>query len=343
MFHLCQVKFFVAVTLFSVGALGAPANLQTQVTTTAANGSLDVTDPLLTQGVPQTGMSMQYTSPTIKGSWTLGAGFTYTKADYSNFLISNRDGTSTSLGDLFDAPEAAGSFNLTYAKGIHQVSATYSQSVGETPFESHSQSLNYDLGFFAGTTTVGLQVAANQTEQPESYFINRDLSMEKRPEVLESFTTSLHWEQIWTDRYKTDLRGFTGSRYADRPRHFGAELRQGFAVSSAVTTRLDLGLIDETHSEALKNERGYFSLNWVEAQVSYEPIYDLILTVAAGVAVEKEEQPDGGRVSQVGTDTWGLMAKYDGRGWSADAGFRSSDSNTGYHAQTVQGNVTWEL
>ena len=135
---------------------------------------------------------------------------------------------------------------------------------------------------------------------------------------------------------------FYGVRSEDRPNHYGLELLNGVGIDESLTFRIHVGLLKERRTE-LKDDRGYFDIQWAEAGVYWEFQYDYSLEVAYGVTIETELFDDSRGDAKVGTDSLSLKFNYKGVGWTLSPSYIFRKTNTGYSSHTIQGGVTWAI
>src|SRR5262249_34250107 len=107
--------------------------------------------------------------------------------------------------------------------------------------------------------------------------------------------------------------------------------------------RVDLGGLRERRNQSLKDEHGFYSVYWAEGQLSFEPIYDFLLSAAYGVTIEKEDVPWQQLVNQVGSDNFSLRASYRGTRWNAALAATQTLTNTSYRSRGLQGEFSWEI
>jgi hypothetical protein len=303
----------------------------------------------LTSAAPQVGSLSAETSvrsPVLPGeNLILSASVTQSKNDYHSTLLMNAEGDSSPLSDRFHGMETSGNVGAEWRAGANSTRLSYGQMLGAgSPYPFLSTSLGESYSFFEGATTAGADWNWNRQKQPLNFFTDpRDFHLKARPEILRSEEFALWMEQILSARWKAQLRVLGGERLEDRPPHLGGEIRSAHSLTERLSLRVDAGALRELRNQALKDERGYFGVYWLEMQASYELIYDLLLKAAAGTTVEREDVPWNGKRTQVGTDTLGLSAAYQGRRWNASLGGLVSFSNTSYRSRTVEGTFAWEL
>ena len=186
-------------------------------------------------------------------------------------------------------------------------------------------------------------MAFNQKEQPASSYIDpRDGSTKERVTELKSFRYELSWNEAFNQKWRMNTIFFYGTRRADRPDHYGAELRNGLGVSDVFTLRLHTGFLNEKKTD-LKDDRGYFHILWAETSLFWEFHFDYSLELSYGLTLEKEDFNDDRGVAKVGTDSYGLKLNYKGLDSIFSLSYIYRATNTNYKSHTFQGGITWSI
>lgn len=332
---------------FAEFASAAPGQIQTSVSSSSTTGSTAV-DATSATGpkVSNISSTVGFRSPGLLDHSTVATvSITNAKNDYTQTTLADKNNQTYILGNTFDKMETTGEGGLEFKTGGHTLSGSISSNLSTSPYAYKAYGLNYNYGFFSGATVVGGGYSWSQQKQPVSFHIDpRDLQFRQRPNQITAQRTELWVEQILSDRWKMQVKAFEGIRLEDRPSHFGGELRQSYAIADRLFSRLDFGAIRESKSDILKDERGRYSIYWGEAQLSYEVIYDFLLTASFGSTLEKETiEWNNGVVNQVGTDTYGLKAGYTGSNFTISIGGQTSRSNTTYRSDSISGDITWQI
>lgn len=343
--RLRQLSFVSLGFLFATSAWALPGELKTRFSSTSTEGQARVGIDLPTERVSRTATTVSGRTPTL---WNEAVAFrgavTTTKNDYSTILLRDRYGTQTRLSDKFDQLETSAEVGADLTIKSHSASVGHSRMLSDSPYSFHAWNAGYNYGFFGGTTIVGVNYTSARQEQPLTYFIDpREFRNRLRPESLTSQRFELFGEQVLTERWKIHVRVFQGARFEDRPKHWGGELRNAYALSDRWYLRLDTGALRERKSELLKDERGRYSVYWAELQVVFEPVYDLLLTAALGTTVEHEDVDWENVRRQIGSDNFSLRASYRGTHWNAALSGTATISNTNYRSRGIQGEFTWEI
>jgi len=289
-------------------------------------------------------------APLFKDSLVLNASATQAKNDYSAVTITGAGGEKTPLSEKFDRAETSVDAGLEWKRHDNTASVSYGQTVSDSPYAFKGLSLGYNRAFFGNTAALGGEYSSGQQKLPVTFFDDPSDSFhsKQRPDSLRTRRSTLWFEQIMTEKWKTHARAFEGGR-SDRPQHLGLEWRNSYALTARWYGRFDVGLLQEQRGQALADERGYFDVYWAEAQAAYEPLFDFLVTVSAGTTVERETIPESRaaaarpRHNQFGLDVYGLKLNYKAKRWSAGVLGQLGTSNTNYRTSYYAGNLIWEI
>lgn len=327
-------------------ALAVIETVSTSISSQSVSGNLD---PGNLQGATQTSrisQSVKMKIEDIKNYFTVNAGLTHATPDYSNYLIETNTGQDVPLSSLPQGQlgdEYSANANLTFSSAQHLATLGWDGSLNPSPFSSQAVSASYIEGFFNKTTLLGVRTRYYEAHQPDSYYIAIDYTTQERPQLLHGNDTALTLSQVLNETWKVGIEASTGQRLEDRPRNVGLTLKQAYALSDRVFTRLELNRINELHSYTLKDERGYFTLSAAELTLSYEPWVDFLASITYGYVVENESDPRTSREVQVGSDQYGIGLKYRKRDWTFElqSGYRLT--NTGLNELNGQGSLSLRI
>ncbi len=343
--------YSLAVLLFPVTLWAAGGQIETRVVTTSTSGAAIVNLQNTAPNVGNLSSSVSLRSPGLLGnSLVLNANATNSKNDYSGVIITSSDGKKSPLSESFDRSESTLEAGAELKRANHTVTVSYGKTITDSPYAFHGYSLAYNKSFYTNATIAGADYYGSQQKSPLTFYDDPSdgFHSKSRPTFTTARRVVLWLEQTLSDKWKTQGRFLEGQR-SDRPQHLGLEWRNSYAVHDRWFTRLDTGFLSEQRGQKLRNERGYFDVYWLEAQLAYEPIYDFLVTLSAGSTVEREEVPwdrdDQGhtRKNQFGLDTFGLRLNYKSNRWNAGLQALSGKSNTSYRSSTYSGNFIWEI
>ena len=338
--------------IVACSAWGAAGQVETRYSSSSTSGSAFV-NPASNSGpkvANQVSVISFRTPGFLKNSLVVTGSVTNTKNDYSAVILTSASGEKTPLSGSFNKLETSAEAGLEWRQGPHTTNLSYAQMLSDSPYPFTAAALSYNRSFYTNSTVLGADYNVSHQNTPKTFFDDPSDSFhsKERPDSLHAHRIVLWYEQILSERYKTQFRWLEGQR-EDRPQHIGLEWRNSYTLLDKVFARVDLGHLSERREQALRNERGYLNVSWAEAQLTYEPIYDLLLTASIGTTVEREDIPwdrdvNGlTRKNQFAADIYGLRLSYKAKRWSAGLQAQSGAANTSYRSSTYSGNFIWEL
>ena len=329
---------------FESAALAETQSVTTLVGLQNISGTIDPANLTGQTQTSQVHQSIQYQIEGVLPGLAVSGAINRVEPDYSSYLTTGRDGTQASLASrVGNSDEYSGSFGMDWNSGPHGASLRWDGALNGSPFAIQSLTAGYVETFYNKTTSIGAKVSVFQLSQPENFFIDSDFVTQARPTLIHGNQASACLEQVLTERWKGDLEFSSGIREEDRPRNLGATIKQGYALTDRLFSQMVLSDIQELRSEALKNERGYFSLRAAELALTFEPVVDLLLSSSYGYVVESESDPRSGREVQVGSDQYGLGVKYRRGAWSYESKAAYRLTNTGLYDLGIEGGLTWRI
>ena len=341
MFKLFTLIFSFLLLGFNSVAIGADGTISLSFVSTNQTGTVDIFRIDSQEKAKSSLLRLDLQAPTLKKYWTLGGSLDIAKKDYSNFLIRNQQGEEIPLSDTFEQEEYTGSVSISYQKGKDSVSGLIAGSLSDSPFSFNAAALSYDRIFLNKKRIIGARVIASSKEQPGSTYIDPStLETKDRPTKLNFNRYELNWNEAFSQNWRLRTTTFYGTRRADRPDHYGLELRNGVGVLDSLTFRVHTGFLNERRTE-LKDDRGYLGSFWAETSLYWEFQYDYSLEAAYGFMMERESFEDSRGSASIGTDSYGLKFNYKGVNWNFFSSYVLRRTNTGYQSHTVQGGITW--
>lgn len=285
--------------------------------------------------------SLEIVSPTLGKIVTLSANTTVTKTNYDEFRTKDISGNLVPLDKTYDGVDEFVAATVSLAPAPYFVSVSYGKTVNPSPFAQNSVTFDSAYQFLYTTATLGFRFDKSESQQPLSYYGVQNLA---RPLKLTREKYTLSYEQIWNDNYKSKLELISGARFEDRPRNLGAEFKNFYAFDAKNSVRADLGMLNESKSEALKSDRGYFKMSWGEVGYQRYISYRWQTSLSYGYLQELEEQnPVNNLTTQLANDLYAAKVAYLGTGWKANMQLESAVANTGARQEAVQGGVQWEM
>ncbi|MDZ4678166.1 MAG: hypothetical protein SGI74_11740 [Oligoflexia bacterium] len=292
--------------------------------------------------VKRTEHTYEYRIQNLGDIASIASSVTVLQPDYSSYIVRDRQGNERRLSEIGKkrTQEYQGMAHLTLATSSHSANLRVTSSLSDSPFKMQKIDLSFEEGFFNKSTLLGVEYSYQQQVQPLSYFIDRDLATKARAVTINTSSIALYYEQIISKKMKNLVKTTSTQRLGERPRNFGIEDRLGYALTRHIYLQGMAGYISEDEQSALHDERGYFNLAKGELAVTYEPIYDLLLSVSYGLLIESEYEPRTDTKTKVGTDQYGLGFQYSYGDWRfqlTGAYYVAQIANGG----SVLGGITW--
>lgn len=266
--------------------------------------------------------------------------------------VENRDLSSVVILDKQQDPvanpqgtEAAVSTTLQmdYLKGDWASKLGMAFPLNSPMYSDREVSADLRRAFAFGTTWLGIDATAVERAGPLNYFVDRDLQVKARPRNSIGVESGVSWEQMYSEIWKSRLRLVTRSLSSERPRSYGFELTHVLAPHPRFFIRPQFSFYRELESQPLLNERGYFMALVSKIEVSFEPIYNLILSAGYALTVEREHDPRIFSREQVGSDQSSLSVTYKKSRSSLQLQATSLTSNRGHKTFGLQGGFEWQI
>ncbi|MES3037465.1 MAG: hypothetical protein V4736_06105 [Bdellovibrionota bacterium] len=282
---------------------------------------------------------------------------TISKLETSDVNLLQKDGSTKKLSESYDGSEVSADlewrgFFAEYQVALRGGKTLFGQASvcrncssvidsTESPYARTSWGADFQKTFYNQTSVLGTKYNHQDMNQPESYFTNRALQTERRPERLTEQGWEAYYEQMWTSIYKTRLALLGGRKSQERPGYTGAELRHMVVLLPRVSARLDTGMLSEKASQAHNDSRGKFDVVWAEPSLIFEPVYDWTITAGYGFVQETETERQDERELRTGTDIYSLGTEYHDSGLKWVATARWTDGNTDQKNFFGSGGVEW--
>ncbi len=330
LFFLCAVGF----------AQGADS-VQFLVTSQALNGTAGAQNLNPTNN---TSSNSQQLFGDAKLSKNLSAeiGLTASQRDYSSIVLLEKNGQSQNLGTRFNKTEWAGQIKASWAQAAHLVEVAEKKSLSDSPYSQRSHTFSYTGRGPYDVFKAGATLNETITDQPVSFFVARDYSTQQRPDLLDAYSQSIWLEYALSEEAKIRGTLLHGSRHADRPDHYGEEIKLGYALSPLYSLRFALQNIDEQQTPLL-DERGRFNSKSIDAELTWLINYRAALMFGYGLVLEEENNKADGSSEKIGHDIYSFGASY--RVASVMLTSNLLYQATSQHTEEfqAQGGVLWEL
>ena len=269
-------------------------------------------------------------------------GFSKSKNDYSKTLIRNKDGSEERLGQVFDKNEYAAALGVSTYFGPHDLSASMASSISDSPYSQAGQKIQYTYRGANDSYKLGGSIETKTTQQPDNYFINRELQTQKSPEELVTQQLQLTYEQVITDNFKAQVVFLNGVRRADRPDNRGYILKTGYAINEFLFLKNQLGTINEENT-LLKNNRGRYAVRFFDTELGVNFSYRVQFTFGYGLSVETEKQSYAAADTQVGHDIYSSGLRYRLNNYTLLSDVSLRESNIDTKEYNFSGGLSWDI
>lgn len=264
--------------------------------------------------------------------------------DYSKTLIRQASGNEVPLSQLTDVKmEFSGNVGANYFFNDSSIGLNFASTLSQSPYARQSVGFQYQQSFHEKTTIASLSGSLSSQKQPESYYLNIDFQTKQRPGVVHSNALSASVQQVLTERWNAKAIVSTSQRIEERPRNISLELKQKYALFEEFFVGLDVFHLNEIENEALKNDRGFFTLWSGTLSAIFQPTYALELLVSYSLAVEEEFDPRRTLLTTQGSDQYDLSAKYQFSFGTAFTKISHLVSASNFKQTNFQGGLIWKL
>ena len=291
-------------------------------------------------------MTLEYQGKRM-GAFQYSAVFNNELVDYSDYMVTDAAGIESSLESKLGDQKTAEYFteqSLEYSKYGHTATFSLFSSLDDGPFKRHGGKVKYVREFFRKTTLLGVEGTYFRQGQPENYFRDSlSYQWRRNSRWIDANSVKLFWQQVLSANSKVRLTALTGQREGERPRHWGGKLEYAQAFSDTLLGQVRLTHIAEDRSGQLMDNRGHFNLSGYELQLTYEPVFDFLVSISYGLTVEREYDYRDQNHYQMGIDSYGLGFSYLLSDTELTLLGSFSDSNTSADSLSLIGGVKWHL
>jgi len=275
-------------------------------------------------------------------------GFDRIKVPY-DVLVVKRKNEETGAVELipFDqlysnSTESWLSLGYEYAQGPWTISTSGRAPIVKVPYDSRTGGVTLRYQVADLTTLIG-GTEHQRSKRPESYTTDSNQFEYALPTKVYLRKYNLGVEQIISSKMKASLILETAKASGERPRNFGYNGSFAVAVTDELFVKGGYVLRDEISSRVVNTVGGHLSYQSTFLEGTWEPVYDLHLSLSYQLAVEKANE-ENGRESQLAFDEYGLGASYQ---WNSSLKtvLKGSfvDSNAFKEQINFEGGIEWTL
>ncbi len=271
--------------------------------------------------------------------------FYHASPSYESILIRQKTGVELPLGQLTETKrEYSIQTSLTgYLGSDLNWNLAGSADLNDHPYRRTEGNLSLSKSFNHGMTIMSTSLSHSQNRQPEQWYIDWKFKNQRRPLKLHTNQLQLSIEQLLSTRIKAGVDFKMGQRMEDRPPHFAIKIKSGYQILEPWFVRLSHSYLRELRSENLKDERGYFNSQKTLISLTWEPIFDLLLTGQYGIMFEQEENPITQKVTKSGVDQvgWGIEYPFQNFQLATKGSWQISNEQQTYFE--LFGGITWQM
>ncbi len=291
--------------------------------------------------------ALEILSPTTKNNMNFSLLVQNTLLSDEKLMTTDFKGNRKALNSSGSLYSQLFSFSIAKSISAHKFQMQLGYESASTYYSSNSQRFSYAFANQYGATYGG-ELKKSISNSPENYYYdNLTARYQARPTTINSLEGQLHWQQPWSQFYKSRIEFLARSSNEERPSHAGVVLKQVYTEDYLQSLRWDLGLISENRQESLRNERGYLSTYWTEIAYNFGINYNFWLAPSYAFVIEDEKnsKTEGilNRDLRVAVDIMGLKFQYLAKGWSTFFKFEILETNTNLKSQQGQGGVQWDI
>ncbi len=226
----------------------------------------------------------------------------------------------------------------------HSFVIDLSSHLTDSPYRQNTISTEYSFALFNKTTILGFQIGYSQQNQPKSYYLY-EFETVARPTQINSSTYSQFIEQVFSSSWKTRFEISLSRRIEDRPQNYGFLLKNIWALSDRSFIGLDIDhTYEDTNQTLTQAELGYFKQTGGTLSFTYEPIYDLLMSLSYGINTEYESAIDNKQIiRKIASDQYGLGLEYDQGSFIVHFKGQYIKTNTKTYAHFISGGLEWPL
>ena len=342
MLQLRSLIFLNLVMLFSFSAFSAAGKFETSMEWNQVQGTRS--NPLVSEHSLTSYQTQNFmmTSPTIQKNWTFAVQSQLTD---NKGEIRDSAGVIQTLDSGYDPKTTLVGLNLGFANDIFNAEMSVAQTVSQSPISEKKYSLELNSHFLYSAAEVGYLIEHVYSDLPfNTYLDTVTFKNRQKPNHVSSNKNTLHYEQIFTENLKSRFELIYSNRNAERPAHFGAQIKNFYAFDNQKSLRFDLGFLSENQNESLPiNQYGYYKMTWGELKYQHNLTYNWLIAPSYGIISEIENAPWVNSVTQLATDVYGLQMQYLASGWQANLKYEYSQSNNSAKSEQFIGGIVWEI
>lgn len=343
--HLIYTTLLFLLLFLSNFSFAEMSKISFTATSENVNESLEMASKTVANTYDRQSFSARYDVSGINRVLDLGVGTNYTRTDYSKFFVRNATTTIVPLTtDTTPVNEYSIDASMLYLYGSWGYILSTSQPVDKKFFKQSSYQVGVTRSYFRKSTIFNLIYQQSDLTRPITYYRDPETFVIKSQATkIKTNSVLFDWEQILTEKIKTK----NGLSYTDetdeRPSNYSAFTKWAFTLTPRVFYKVNYKYTKELTSVKLKNDRGYFTNHLFNNEVSWEFIYDWILSVSYSLAREDEYDSRTLARRRTGVDQYGLSLDYSFSKALVSLSVGHMESNTDIKSTQITLGFTWSF
>lgn len=309
------------------------------------NESLEMASRTIANTYQRQSFYARYDAMGINRKWDLGVGTTYTRTDYSKFYIRDSGTNIVPLTTNSSALSELGiDASMLYQDGSLGYIFATSQPVNKVYFKQSSYQAGLTKSYYRKSTIFSFLLSQIQFTRPVTYYRDPETFVVKAQATkIKTDSVQLDWEQILSENSKTKNGLSYSKENAERPSNYSAFTKWAFSLTPTLFYKINYNYTKELTSDKLKNDRGYFTNHLFNTELSYEFIYDWVLSASYTLAREDEFDSRTLAKRRTGVDQYGLSLDYSFSKAIASLSLGHMESNTKIKSTQVTLGVSWNF
>lgn len=309
------------------------------------NESLELASQTVKNTYQRQSVYTRYDVSGIKRVLDLGVGLNYTRTDYSKFFIRDA-GTNivplTANNELVN--ELSMDLSMLYTHKAWEYTLSTSQPVDVKYFKQQLYQAGIHRGYYRKSTVLSLLYQHLDRSRPLTYFRDPE-SFVVKPQVTKIVTDTIvfNWEQLISSRAKMKNGLSYSKENEERPSNYSVFTKFAFSITPLLFYKVNYRYTKELTSDALKNDRGYFTNHLFSNEMSWEFIYDWTLSASYSLAREDEYDTRNLARRRTGIDQYGLSLDHVYSNTLLSLSLGKMESNTGIVSTQVTLGASWNF
>jgi hypothetical protein len=321
-----------------------PGKLSVDYTSASQKGQTTSLVSDQTSEIDASSTNLKYSSGLLKNAYRLRLDFTQAKQDLSEYLVREKNGSTTPLSKSFDGSYSSFNLGQDFIYKDMSLGLDYGQTLTTTPLKTQQWAGTLAYQNYAYGMNFTYNFNYKKSSRPLSYISSPETFLgEELATQTDKIDHSLSYDQLLNEYMKSSLSLKESQIRQDRPKNYGARAQLYLAPT------LDLGLslayekIVEQKDFLPKDGTGFYQIDSYEAGIAYEFFYRYLVTLNYALIIEEETARGNTPERKIGTDALSLKAEMDYKQFLPFLRAAYEKSNSGRVAQNFAGGLSWEI